>query len=478
MFPAFTAKVQTLPFPLGPFCMLARRALSTVKKGRGAALLAVVSCTAACPHLGFVSAPTGCQPRPAFILPGASAQRLAVAPLRRTQSSAQRRRLRGGGQPEMTSADAEMPPGYQTPVQAIVDLVDAKSSPTMMVQPSAAGAEWVLMLQPSPMLHLDDLAQEELKLAGTRLLAHFDVESRKTGYESVSLLRRETREEFAVEGLPAGRIFGAKWAPGGQRIGLTVLTADGLFLYTFTPGERLATRAYSGRLSSAFASSFTWAGGGNSVLVNAVPAARGPLPVRPKVPAAPLVQACEAGRKAPARTYQDLLVDAHDEALFRYFATTQIVHVDVGGARGGAAAAARSIGEPGMNVHFRASPNAEWLLLETLREPLSRVVLWNRFAKDVTVVPLSSLSSPGGQAEHVDTCSSRARYQAQLALADSMPIGRDACRLGPHYVTLYHTMLYDMMILYHIVSYRCLSDVTPAGSVRIMSHCIILCYMI
>ena len=425
--------------------MLGRRALSTVKKGRGAALLAVVSCTAACPHLGFVSAPTGCQPRPAFILPGASAQRLAVAPLRRAQSSSQRRRLRGGGQPEMTSADAEMPPGYQTPVQAIVDLVDAKSSPTMMVQPSAAGAEWVLMLQPSPMLHLDDLAQEELKLAGTRLLAHFDVESRKTGYESVSLLRRETREEFAVEGLPAGRIFGAKWAPGGQRIGLTVLTADGLFLYTFTPGERLATRAYSGRLSSAFASSFTWAGGGNSVLVNAVPAARGPLPVRPKVPAAPLVQACEAGRKAPARTYQDLLVDAHDEALFRYFATTQIVHVDVGGARGGAAAAAaRSIGEPGMNVHFRASPNAEWVLLETLQEPLSRVVLWNRFAKDVTVVALPRDSATTeAQAERVQTSSSWVRYKARLPLADSMPIGRDACRLGLH----------DMMF-YSIDAYR------------------------
>jgi len=55
---------------------------------------------------------------------------------------------------------------------------------------------------------------------------------------------------------------------------------------------------------------------------------RGPLPGRSKVPDAPLVQACEAGNKAPARTYQDLLVDAHDEALFRHFCTTQLVLVD------------------------------------------------------------------------------------------------------------------------------------------------------
>ena len=57
------------------------------------------------------------------------------------QNLAKRCGLRGGGGKclEMSAQ------GYQTPVQAMVDLVDAKSSPSMKVQPSSAGAEWVLM---------------------------------------------------------------------------------------------------------------------------------------------------------------------------------------------------------------------------------------------------------------------------------------------------------------------------------------------
>jgi len=80
-------------------------------------------------------------------------------------------------------------------------LVDAKPSPSMSVQPSSAGAHWVLMLQPSAMLELEDLAQEELKLAGTRLLAQFGTPSRRIGYKTIRLLHRASRQEYDI-GMP------------------------------------------------------------------------------------------------------------------------------------------------------------------------------------------------------------------------------------------------------------------------------------
>ena len=324
--------------------------------------------------------------RTAFAFPSASAQAISRPRASHKWNLIKGRGLRGGGQHsqhvEMSGAAA----AYRTPVQSIVDLVDAAPSPSMMVQPSAAGASWVLILQPSAMLELADLAQEELKLAGTRLLSQFDTPSRRIGYKTIRLLHRASRTEFDVEGLPQGRVFDVRWSPKGNRVGLTVLTEQGLFLYTFCPEERKATRAYEGRLSSAFASSYCWAAGGDSVLCNSVPSERGPLPARPKIPEAPLVQACEAGNKAPARTYQDLLVDAHDEALFRYYATTQVVHVPLKDRDD----AAVLIGEPAMVVHFRPSPDAQLLLLESLQEPLSRQVLWNRFAKDVQIYSLAT----------------------------------------------------------------------------------------
>lgn len=355
---------------------------------------------------------SNCLRKTVLSFPGARAQ---AAPLRSSQkwSLAKSRGLRGGGGQSASSDPIEMAStGYETPVQEMVNLVDYKPSPSMMVQPSAAGAQWVLMLQSSSMLELADLAIPELKLAGTRLLAHYDTPSRRIGYSTIKLLQRETRQEFDIQGLPAGRIFDVRWSPTGQHVALTVLTAEGLFLYTFSPEHRQASCAYAGRLSSAFASSFVFTAGGDSVLCNSVPVDRAELPQRPKVPAAPLVQSAEKGNKAPARTYQDLLVDAHDEDLFRHFCTTQVVYVDLINPE-----ISRNIGNPSMMVYFKASPDGKYVLLETLQEPLSRVVLWNRFARDISVFSLAT------GAEHTKV--------ASLPLADSIPIGRDACRLGP-----------------------------------------------
>lgn len=134
--------------------------------------------------------------RAAFVFPGANAQ--LTQPLRSPHkwNLAKIRGLRGGGQ------DSEMSlSGYLTPVQEMVDLVDAKPSPSMSVQPSSAGAHWVLMLQPSAMLELEDLAQEELKLAGTRLLAQFGTPSRRIGYKTIRLLHRASRQEYDI-GMP------------------------------------------------------------------------------------------------------------------------------------------------------------------------------------------------------------------------------------------------------------------------------------
>ena len=63
---------------------------------------------------------------------------------------------------------------------------------------------------------LADLAQEELKLAGTRLLAHFDTPSRQIGYQTVKLLHRETRQEFDVGVVLCVRLFWYKnYLPAG-----------------------------------------------------------------------------------------------------------------------------------------------------------------------------------------------------------------------------------------------------------------------
>jgi hypothetical protein len=96
---------------------------------------------------------------------------------------------------------------YRRPPKEIADLVDADPSPSTLTQPSWTGAEFVLLLQPSSMLELTDLAKAELKLGGTRFHPDGNVPSRRIGYRQISILNRKTGVETAVQGLPPGKIY-------------------------------------------------------------------------------------------------------------------------------------------------------------------------------------------------------------------------------------------------------------------------------
>ena len=69
---------------------------------------------------------------------------------------------------------------------------------------------------------------------------------------------------------------------------------------------------------------------GNDCIVTAVvPAGVGPPPVKPPSAVGPKLQDNTSGKKAQARTYQDLLKDAYDEDTFEYYTNTELVAVQV-----------------------------------------------------------------------------------------------------------------------------------------------------
>ena len=70
-----------------------------------------------------------------------------------------------------------------------------------------------------------------------------------------------------------------------------------------------------------------WVGNSGSLLCEFVSPNRGAAPTAPAVPTGPNIQEHRGGT-APVRTYQDLLTSAHDEALFDYYATSQLAFVD------------------------------------------------------------------------------------------------------------------------------------------------------
>jgi hypothetical protein len=95
-------------------------------------------------------------------------------------------------------------------------------------------------------------------------------------------------------------------------------------------------------------------------------------------PAGPRIQSNEQKLLVQNRTYQDLLKDKHDEDLFDYHTTVQLILVTLDGKT-------QTIGSPAIYTSVDTSPDANFLLVEYLHRPYSFIVPCGRFPKKVEV---------------------------------------------------------------------------------------------
>ena len=119
------------------------------------------------------------------------------------------------------------------------------------------------------------------------------------------------------------------------------------------------------------------------------------------MPTGPNIQEHRGGI-APVRTYQDLLTSAHDEALFDYYATSQLAFVDAtSGQR-------TAVGTPAVFVTAAPSPDGQFILVRRVRRPYSWLVPYTNFPASVEVW---------------DRNGAQVKVVAQLPVADTVPNG-------------------------------------------------------
>jgi dipeptidyl aminopeptidase/acylaminoacyl peptidase len=116
------------------------------------------------------------------------------------------------------------------------------------------------------------------------------------------------------------------------------------------------------------------------------------------------------GRRSAARTYEDLLTDAHDEALFDYYFTGVLTRVGVDGA------GATVVRPAGLWRDFSVSPDGGYLLTEQLKHPYSYLLPAAFFPTEIAVTTIA------GQPVHTI---------AERPLADDLPVDFDAVAKGP-----------------------------------------------
>ncbi|MEM6996337.1 MAG: prolyl oligopeptidase family serine peptidase, partial [Myxococcota bacterium] len=297
---------------------------------------------------------------------------------------------------------------YREPSADVVALVDARPSPRVSVSPVY---DRMLLADYDAHPSIAVVSQKFERLAGIRIDAKRGAARRTRLYETLTTVDLADGAKHKVELPPGMQLAGLSWSPDGQRVAMSRWVEDGVELWVADLATSTAKRIGAWRLNTVFGSGIDWMPGSESLVVHLQPEGHGPPPARPSTPAGPTTLDT-AGTKSTNRTYQDLLSNRVDEAVFEHYATSRIAVVDLAGN-------ATEIAGADLYTDATASPDGRYVLVERIKRPFSYAVPYYRFPRTIEVRDLKGKV---------------VRVVADQPVADSVPIGgvRDGAR-GVHW---------------------------------------------
>jgi len=296
---------------------------------------------------------------------------------------------------------------YRKPDPALMALVDAPLQPASNVSPDK---RWLAAFEYKWVLPLEEVARDELKLAGIRIDPVTHSRSRSRTYDAIVLHDLASDNKLDIDGLPeGGRIASPSWSSDSKHLAFT-LEHEGkrtLWIYDAHEAEarQLSDRPLNGVLTSR---PYQWLPDGSALLVNLAINHGRELPEPGLEAVAPVIQETDPENKAPVRTYQDLLETPADAERFEFLATGQLARVGLDGN-------VTELAEPGLIAGFAPSPDTNYILLEEIGRPFSYSVPYSRFPQTSIV-----LDADGDTVKTV----------AELPLAENIPKGFDSVRIG------------------------------------------------
>ncbi len=305
---------------------------------------------------------------------------------------------------------ADDPTGYHRAPDAIAQILETPPTPSVAVSPDH---RTLALLGRENLLTIANLSKPILRLGGYRIdpATNGQAEVRVAWLNALTLQDLASGRKVTVA-LPTGtRFTSPSWSPDGKRLAIVVQGATGLSLWTVSLDGKAAQVV--DRVNAAFPGApYAWLPDSQGLIVRTIDTARGAPPAESSTPAGAIVQESN-GRRSAARTYEDLITDKHEEALFDYYFTGTLTRV---GADGSGAAVVKPAG---LWSDFSVSPDGRYLLTDRIKRPYSYLLPAGFFPTEIAI------STIAGQP---------VRTIADRPLADDLPVDFDATVKGPREV--------------------------------------------
>ena len=288
---------------------------------------------------------------------------------------------------------------YQKPSAEILKLADYERPPSVFMD---SKKDWLIFSYRNTYKTLEDLNQEEVRLAGLRINPKTNISSSMSYINNLKIRKMNDKTEIQIKGLPANpQLAYISFSPDEKKLAFTNTTKSGVELWVADLATATAQKLTSDNLNANLGSPFVWYRDSQNLLVRVIPASRGKLLDSSKdLPTGPIVSV-STGKASQNRTYPDLLKNAQDEANFETLSTSELYKVSVSGGQ-------TKVKDAAIYSGLSFSPDGNYLLVSTIKKPFSYIVPLSRFPmtsvvydqnfneiKTVNDVPLNEIMPKG-----------------------------------------------------------------------------------
>ena len=267
---------------------------------------------------------------------------------------------------------------YQRPPKLLEDLLLAPPTPTVSIDDKA---QYMLIMERSQYPDVEELAQPELRIAGLRINPRNFGPSRANYITNMKIKNIATGKEMQVTGLPAKLKGGSPtWNPSQTKIAFSNTLTDCIDLYEIDVKTAVAKKVNKTALNLTL-DGYSYLDDA-TLMYSTTLAAASAAPKSPLAPTGPVIQE-NLGKAAPSRTYQDMIKNPYDEALFAFYAAGQPV-INKGGLE-------TKFGKPGIYNSINASPDKKYYMVRQIQKPFSYIVPVNGFPQTVIITDASGI---------------------------------------------------------------------------------------